>query len=63
MKARFEECFKDFEKCIELNSDHKIAKLQKAFFEFRQFYAQLSMYIQATNTSSESFSTLLHSSR
>ena len=43
MKGRFEECFRDFEKCIELNNDHKIAKLQKAFFEFRQFYAQLTM--------------------
>lgn len=43
MKGRFEECFKDFNKCIELNPMHKIARLQKAFFEFRQFYAQLSM--------------------
>ncbi len=42
-KGRFEECFKDFDKCIELNNEHKIAKLQKAFFEFRQFYGQLSM--------------------
>lgn len=47
MKGRFEDSFKDFEKCIELNSSHKIAKIQKAFFEFRQFFAQLSMYAQA----------------
>ena len=45
MKGRFEDCFKDFDKCIELNNGHKIAKLQKAFFEFRQFYGQLSMVI------------------
>lgn len=51
MKGRFEECFKDFEKCIKINSDHKIAKLQKAFFEFRQFYAQLTMVAQAQNNS------------
>ena len=48
MKGRFEECFNDFNRCLDLNSNHKIARLQKAFFEFRQFYAQLSMYKQAT---------------
>ena len=51
MKARFDECFKDFQKCIEINSEHKIAKLQKAFFEFRQFYAQLSSLINKLITS------------
>lgn len=48
MKGRFQECFDDFNKCLELNNEHKIAKLQKAFFEFRQFYAQLTVYKQAT---------------
>lgn len=47
MKNRFEDSFKDFEKCLELKRDHKIAKIQKAFFEFRQFFAQLTMYAQA----------------
>lgn len=32
MKGRFEESFKDFDKCLELNAKHKIAKIQKAFF-------------------------------
>lgn len=50
MKGKFEDCFADFDKCLELNSQNKIAKIQKAFFEFRQFYAQFSMYAQATNT-------------
>ena len=65
MKARFDECFKDFEKCIEINPDHKIAKLQKAFFEFRQFYAQFTMYMQATTTnpSSDSYSSIIHNSK
>lgn len=48
MKNRFEESFKDFDKVLELNSEHKIARLQKAFFQFRQFYAQLAMFAQAT---------------
>ncbi|CAF0836289.1 unnamed protein product [Brachionus calyciflorus] len=47
MKGRFDESFKDFDKCLELNANHTIAKIQKAFFEFRQFFAQLSMYAQA----------------
>jgi import receptor subunit TOM70 len=51
MKGQFEECFKDFDKCLEINPSHKIAKLQKAFFEFRQFYAQFMMFMQATNQS------------
>lgn len=51
MKGRFEDSFKDFEKCLELNKNHKIAKIQKAFFEFRQFFAQLSMFAQATQAS------------
>ena len=50
MKGKFEESFMDFQKCIDLNSEHKIAKLQKAFFEFRSFYAQLSMYMQANGS-------------
>lgn len=62
MKARFDECFKDFEKCIEINPSHKIAKLQKAFFEFRQFYAQFTMYIQATNPNLDSYTSIIHSS-
>jgi import receptor subunit TOM70 len=40
MKGRFDDCFRDFEKSIELNSSHKIAKLQKAFFQFRKFYTE-----------------------
>lgn len=48
MKNRFEDSFKDFDKVLELNEDHKIARLQKAFFQFRQFYAQLAMFAQAT---------------
>lgn len=63
MKAKFDECFADFKKCIEINPDHKIAKLQKAFFEFRQFYAQFSMYIQATNQSGENPSNIVHNSK
>jgi len=58
MKGRFDDSFKDFDKCIELNGEHKIAKLQKAFFEFRQFYAQLAMFTQATNPSVSDQSTL-----
>ena len=34
MKGRFEDSFKDFDKCLELNPNHKIAKIQIAFFEF-----------------------------
>ena len=60
MKGRFQECFDDFNKCLELNNDHKIAKLQKAFFEFRQFYAQLTMYKQATE-GANSHEAILHS--
>lgn len=63
MKSRFDECFADFKKCIELNPDHKIAKLQKAFFEFRQFYAQFSMYIQATNQTGDNANSIIHSSQ
>ena len=63
MKSRFDECFKDFEKCIQINPNHKIAKLQKAFFEFRQFYAQFTMYMQATNPSSESYTSIIHNSQ
>ena len=48
MKGMFEQCFADFEKCLELNREHKVAKIQRAFFEFRQFFAQFSMYMQAT---------------
>lgn len=62
MKSRFEECFKDFERCIQINSEHKIAKLQKAFFEFRQFYAQFQMYIQATNQG-DNASAIIHQSQ
>lgn len=63
MKSRFDECFADFAKCIEINSEHKIAKLQKAFFEFRQFYAQISMYMNATTSNSENVSAMIHSSQ
>jgi len=63
MKSRFDECFQDFAKCIEINNEHKIAKLQKAFFEFRQFYAQLSMYVNATSSNSENVSSIIHSSQ
>jgi len=42
MKGRFDESFRDFDKSLELNADHKIAKLQKAFFQFRKFYAEIS---------------------
>lgn len=38
----------EFFKYLELNCEHKIARLQRAFFQFRQFYAQLSMFAQAT---------------
>lgn len=41
MKGRFEDSFKDFDKAIELNPAHKIACLQKAFFQFRQFNSAL----------------------
>lgn len=51
MKGKFDESFRDFDKCLEINGKHKIAKLQKAFFQFRQFYAQLSMFAQATQSS------------
>jgi tetratricopeptide (TPR) repeat protein len=50
MKGKFEECFSDFDKCLEINSENKIAKIQKAFFQFRQFYAQFSLYAQSTNS-------------
>jgi import receptor subunit TOM70 len=41
MKGRYEESFKDFDKSIELNPNHKIACLQKAFFQFRKFNSEL----------------------
>ncbi len=50
MKGKFEECFADFDKCLQLNPDNKIAKIQKSFFEFRQFYAQFSLYAQSVNS-------------
>jgi import receptor subunit TOM70 len=54
MKGMFDQCFADFDKCLELNRDHKVAKIQRAFFEFRQFFAQFSMYMQATQQASGS---------
>ena len=51
-----------YDRCIEINSGHKIAKLQKAFFEFRQFYAQFTMYIQATSQG-ENASAIIHQSQ
>ena len=63
MKNNFPECFRDFETCLEINPTHKIAKLQKAFFEFRQFYAQLSMYLQATQSSQEEVSRFFENSK
>ena len=63
MKNNFAECFKDFETCLEINPEHKIAKLQKAFFEFRQFYTQLSVYMQATHASQEDMSRYLENSK
>jgi import receptor subunit TOM70 len=50
MKGKFEECFADFDKCLEINPDNKIARIQKSFFQFRQFYAQFSLYAQSVNS-------------
>jgi import receptor subunit TOM70 len=63
IKSNFAECFKDFETCLEINPSHRVAKLQKAFFEFRQFYTQLSIYLQATQTSQEELSRYLENSK
>lgn len=41
MKGVYEESFKDFDKSIELNPDHKIARLQKAFFQFRKLNGEI----------------------
>ena len=41
MKGRYDDSFKDFDKSIELNPNHKIACLQKAFFQFRKFNSEL----------------------
>jgi import receptor subunit TOM70 len=49
MKGRFDECFKDFDKSIEINSYHKIAKLQKAFFQFRKFYTEKMQETEMNN--------------
>ena len=40
IKGRFEDCLKDFDRCLEIKPDHKVAQIQKAFFEFRKFYAE-----------------------
>jgi len=63
MKNNFAECFKDFDTCLEINPSHRVARLQKAFFEFRQFYTQLSIYLQATQTSQEELSRYLENSK
>jgi len=63
MKNNFEECFKDFDTCLEINPAHKVARLQKAFFEFRQFYTQMSMYLQATQHSQEELSRFMENSK
>jgi import receptor subunit TOM70 len=49
MKGRFDECFKDFDKSIELNSNHKVARLQKAFFQFRKFYTEVMQNSEMSN--------------
>lgn len=54
MKGLFDKCFEDFDKCLQINPENRIAKIQKAFFEYRQFYAQIQMYAQATQSPMES---------
>lgn len=63
IKSNFAECFKDFETCLEINPSHRVAKLQKAFFEFRQFFTQLTIYLQATQTSQEELSLFFANSK
>ena len=53
MKGLFDQCFGDFDKCLEINPANRIARIQRAFFQFRQFYASLQMYAQATQQSAE----------
>jgi import receptor subunit TOM70 len=53
MKGLFDKCFEDFDRCLKINPANRISKIQKAFFEFRQFYASLQMYAQATQQSPE----------
>jgi tetratricopeptide (TPR) repeat protein len=53
MKGMFDKCFEDFDRCLKINPANRIAKIQRAFFEFRQFYASLQMYAQATSQSPE----------
>jgi import receptor subunit TOM70 len=53
MKGLFDKCFEDFDKCLTINPENRIAKIQKAFFEFRKFYASLQMYTQATGQTAE----------
>lgn len=46
MKSKFNESFQDFNRALEINPKHKLAKLQHDFFKYRQLFQEIQLKVQ-----------------